>query len=50
MNNFWEVGGVVDFSECTDPRAKELERRTVLSQYLTTNTKFRITSTTGKQD
>ena len=34
-NNFWEVGGVVDFSECTDPRAKELERRTVLSQYLT---------------
>ncbi len=34
-NNFWEVGGVVDFSECTDPRAKELERRTILSQYLT---------------
>ena len=32
---FWENGGVVDFSACTDPRAKELERRTVLSQYLT---------------
>ena len=27
-------GGVVDFSHCTDPRAKELERRVVLSQYL----------------
>ena len=25
----------MDFSECTDPRAKELERRVVLSQYLT---------------
>ena len=33
--NYWEKGGIVDFSECTDPRAKELERRTVLSQYLT---------------
>lgn len=32
---FWQNGGIVDFSECTDPRAKELERRTVLSQYLT---------------
>jgi len=32
---FWENGGVVDFSKCTDPRAPELERRTVLSQYLT---------------
>ncbi|WP_319501728.1 hypothetical protein [uncultured Draconibacterium sp.] len=32
---FWKKGGVVDFSDCTDPRAKELERRTVLSQYLT---------------
>ena len=31
---FWEKGGVVDFSHCTDPRAKELERRVVLSQYL----------------
>ncbi|MFA5328231.1 MAG: hypothetical protein WC384_10620 [Prolixibacteraceae bacterium] len=33
--SFWENGGAVDFSACTDPRAKELERRTVLSQYLT---------------
>lgn len=33
-NNFWTKGGVVDFSHCTDPRAKELERRVVLSQYL----------------
>lgn len=33
-NTFWEKGAVVDFSECTDPRAKELERRVVLSQYL----------------
>lgn len=32
--NFWNKGGVVDFSECTDPRAAELERRVVLSQYL----------------
>lgn len=31
---FWKKGGVVDFSQCTDPRAKELERRVVLSQYL----------------
>lgn len=33
--DFWTRGGVVDFSACTDPRAKELERRVVLSQYLT---------------
>ncbi len=33
--NFWEEGGAVDFSGTTDPRAKELERRVVLSQYLT---------------
>jgi hypothetical protein len=32
---FWATGGAIDFSECTDPRAKELERRVVLSQYLT---------------
>jgi hypothetical protein len=32
--SFWEKGGAVDFSKCTDPRAKELERRVVLSQYL----------------
>jgi hypothetical protein len=33
--DFWTSGGAIDFSECTDPRAKELERRVVLSQYLT---------------
>jgi hypothetical protein len=32
---FWRSGGAVDFSGSTDPRARELERRVVLSQYLT---------------
>lgn len=32
---FWSKGGAVDFSECTDPRAMELERRVILSRYLT---------------
>lgn len=32
--NFWKRGGAVDFSKATDARAKELERRVVLSQYL----------------
>ncbi len=32
---FWGRGGAVDFSGSTDPRAFELERRVVLSQYLT---------------
>lgn len=32
---FWKTGGAVDFSQCTDPRAKELERRVILSRYLT---------------
>jgi len=32
---FWMSGGAVDFSRSTDPRAAELERRVVLSQYLT---------------
>ena len=31
---FWTEGAIVDFSDCTDPRAAELERRVVLSQYL----------------
>ena len=31
---FWTNGGAADFSACTDPRAKALERRVVLSQYL----------------
>ena len=33
-NSFWSNGGIVDFANCKDPRAKELERRVVLSQYL----------------
>jgi hypothetical protein len=32
---FWESGAAVDFSGSTDPRAFELERRIVLSQYVT---------------
>lgn len=32
---FWLTGGAVDFSGSTDPRAAELERRIILSQYLT---------------
>lgn len=32
---FWQSGGAVDLSGSTDPRAHELERRVVLSQYLT---------------
>lgn len=31
---FWEQGAAVDLSRATDPRAAELERRIVLSQYL----------------
>lgn len=31
---FWNEGAAVDFSHCKDARAKELERRVVLSQYL----------------
>jgi len=33
--SFWRTGGVVDLSGSTDPRWSELERRIVLSQYLT---------------
>ncbi len=32
---FWRSGAAVDFAGSTDPRADELERRVVLSQYLT---------------
>lgn len=32
---FWNEGACIDFSACTDPRAAELERRVILSQYLT---------------
>ncbi|MBB6092296.1 hypothetical protein HNQ60_001142 [Povalibacter uvarum] len=31
---YWSAGGMVDLSGSTDPRATELERRIVLSQYL----------------
>ena len=34
-HKFWGETAFVDFGACTDPRAKELERRVVLSQYLT---------------
>ena len=34
-SRFWRSGGAVDFSGSTDSRAFELERRVVLSQYLT---------------
>lgn len=33
--NFWRSGVAIDFAGSTDPRAAELERRVVLSQYLT---------------
>lgn len=33
-NGFWNRGGAIDFAGSTDPRAKELERRVVLSRYL----------------
>jgi len=33
--SFWMSGGAVDFAGSTDPRANELERRIILSQYLT---------------
>ncbi len=32
---FWSSGGALDLSESTDARAPELERRVILSQYLT---------------
>lgn len=31
---YWQKGGIAEFSECTDPRAIELERRVILSQYI----------------
>lgn len=33
--SFWESGGAVELNDSTDPRAFELERRIVLSQFLT---------------
>lgn len=32
--DYWLRGGIIDFSKVTDPRARELERRVILSQYL----------------
>jgi hypothetical protein len=32
---FWSTGGAIDLSQSKDPRWRELERRIVLSQYLT---------------
>lgn len=32
--DYWSKGAAVDFTGSTDPRARELERRVVLSQYL----------------
>ena len=34
-NNYWEEGGVIRLRDSRDPRGRELERRIVLSQYLT---------------
>jgi hypothetical protein len=34
-NRFWQAGGAIDLSFSKDPRWRELERRIVLSQYLT---------------
>jgi hypothetical protein len=45
--SFWESGAAVDFSGSTDPRAHELERRTILSQYLT---KLQCTGTRPPQE
>lgn len=33
--NYWSQGGIIDFSKTEAPKAKELERRIILSQYLT---------------
>src|SRR5262249_43211441 len=34
-NRFWSMGGAVELSNSRDKRSEELERRVVLSQYLT---------------
>ncbi len=34
-SGFWQQGAAIDLSAAPDPRARELERRIVLSQYLT---------------
>jgi hypothetical protein len=45
--HFWESGAAVDFSGSTDKRANELERRVILSQYLT---KLQCTGTVPPQE
>jgi hypothetical protein len=35
LMRFWQSGGAIDFEGSTDPKAFELERRIILSQYLT---------------
>lgn len=35
FERFWKSGGMIDFSSVNDARAKELERRMILSLYLT---------------
>jgi len=45
--HFWESGAAVDFSGSTDKRAHELERRVILSQYLT---KLQCTGTVPPQE
>lgn len=35
LRKFWEKGGIIDFGECEDYRAKELEERMIRSLYIT---------------
>lgn len=44
---FWQSGGAIDFSETKDPRAFEIERRVILSEYLT---KIQCTGTMPPQE
>ncbi len=44
---FWQSGGAVDFSKTKDPRAFEIERRVILSEYLT---KIQCTGTVPPQE
>lgn len=46
-HQFWHSGGAIDLGGSKDPRAKELERRIVLSQYLT---KLQCTSSNPPQE
>jgi hypothetical protein len=46
-HQFWQSGGAIDLSGSKDPRARELERRIILSQYLT---KLQCTSSNPPQE